>query len=319
MKKVLVVAGIVLLNVFMIALAFLLYVDQTIPLMRATDNPYAIENLIIFPIVFIALLVFLMNRRFRYYGIGSTVLFIYTLVFLTFYLNRSLAREGEYESIRLWSANWVDSKFYVNVDFRMGGNNIEVTMEKCFKVDSVQVRINKGFFGMGTITKDVRIVEQTDCEEPYFDSTELLQSHLDHAHHFAEKRCFSSAILHYTRCFELDSLNPIYPYHRGQMFMVTENYNQALIDFLMASLLTYQQLDTNTLDVINNIDPNVYMQEFFTKIENKDYDGALDYVANLNTLDDLDTYRRLIAFCLKKVKEGAKPSLTAFLRTGKRA
>ncbi|MHB1277928.1 MAG: hypothetical protein ACYC1Q_05980 [Bacteroidia bacterium] len=51
---------------------------------------------------------------------GLTVLLIYTLVFLIFYLNRSLAGEGEYESLPLWSANWVDNKYYVKVDFTMG-------------------------------------------------------------------------------------------------------------------------------------------------------------------------------------------------------
>lgn len=164
----------------MIALGFVFYMDQTVPLMRVTDTPNEIERWYFIPIIFIGLLFFAMNKKFRRFGVGLTALFIYGLLFLT---------------------------------------------------------------------------------------------------------------------------NPIYPYHRGQMFMVTEKYDQALSDFIMASLLTYQQLDTNTIDVIINIDLNVSMQELFNKIGNKDYDGVSDYLVNLNTLDELDTYWRHIVFCLEKVKE----------------
>jgi len=194
MKKYLVVAGIILVNLLLIFLALKLHFGYTEKIIRTTDTPNGLVSNLFIPLLLIGLLLSYFYKRIRRFGIGGILLSISCILFSVFYLNRSLATEGEYETYKLSQAIWSDRGFFLNISFNMWYNFTEVTQEKCLNVDSVQVRVDKGLFGMRTMTNNVRIVESSNCDHEDLDTNDLTQSHLDVGHELAQKRCFSAAI-----------------------------------------------------------------------------------------------------------------------------
>jgi tetratricopeptide (TPR) repeat protein len=268
-----------------------------------TETPNAIESIFIVPILMVGVVTFSMSRTFRRFGIGLTAMCIACAFFLVFYLNKNLATEGNYENFKLKDAMWIDNGFFLKINFNMWYNLIEVTQEKCLIVDSIQIRIDKGFFGMRTITNDVRIVESSNCDYEDVDTTDLTKSHFSIGHYLAQKRCFSEAIHHYSNCIELDSLCTDCRYHRGLIFMAKEEYDKALLDFLTSATIKYLQLDEKKVETITNINLLSYTKELFSKIENKDYEYIEEYADNISTINDFDKYFKRIEFCLKKLTE----------------
>ena len=303
MKKILTITGIVLLNLGLIYLALILYSRHTQHIMRTTDVPNGIESMIFIPILLVGLAIFFMNQKFRRFGIGLTALCIAGTLFLVFYLNRSLATEGDYETFKLSGATWTDNGFFLDIDFNMWYNSTEVTPEKCLTVDSVQVRIDNGLFGMRTMTNDVRIVESSNCNHDDLDMTNSPKSQLTIGHDMAQKRCFPAAIHHYSNCIELDSLSSDCHYHRGLMFMAIEEYDKALLDFSTSAAIKYLQLDDKKIEMIDNIELMSYTKELLGKIENKDFNNIEEYFDNISTINDFDTYQKRIKFCIKKMNQ----------------
>lgn len=303
MKKILTITGLVFLNLGLIYLALRLHYGETEQIIRTTDAPGGIETMFFIPIMLVGLVLFYTNEKFRRFGIGLTALTISSIIFLVFFLNKSLATEGDYESFKLREANWTDNGFYLNIAYNMWYNSTEVTQEKCLKVDSVQVRIDKGLFGMQTMSNNVRIVESSNCDHDDLDTADLKKSHLTIAHDLAQKRCFPAAIHHYSNCIESDSLEPDCYYYRGLMYMAIEEYDNALVDFLTSAALKYNQLDNKTIEFIDNAEIVSYTKELLDKLDNKDYDDIGEYVNNISTINDFDTYQKRIEFCMKKLKE----------------
>jgi len=254
------------------------------------------------PILLVGFVLFSINKKFRRFGIGLTALSISIIIFLVFHLNKSLATEGDYESFKLREANWTDNGFYLNIAYNNWYNSTEVTQEKCLNVDSVQVRIDKGLFGMRTMSNNVRIVEGLNCDHDDLDTADLKKSHLAIGHDLAQKRCFSAAIHHYSNCIELDSLGSDCYYNRGLMYMAIEEYNNALVDFLTSAAIKYNQLDNKTIEFIDNAEIVSYTKELLDKLDNKNYDDIGKYIHNFSTINDFDTYQTRITFCIEKLK-----------------
>lgn len=303
MKKILTIIGVVLLNLGLIFIALQIHYGQTERIIRTTNASNGIETIFFIPILLIGLVLFSINKKFRRFGIGFTALCISSIIFLVFNLNKSLATKGDYESFKLRDANWTDNGFYLNIAFNMWYNSTEVTQEKCLKVDSVQVRIDKGLFGMQTMSNNVRIVESSNCDHDELDTADLKKSHLRIGHDLAQKRCFPAAIYHYSNCIELDSLGSDCYYNRGLMYMVIEEYDNALVDFLTSAALKYNQIDKKTIEFIDNTEIVSYTKELLDKLDNKDFDDIGEYVHNISTINDFDTYLKRIDFCMKKLKE----------------
>ena len=302
MKKILNVIGLVLLNLGLIYLALRIHYGKTQPIIRTTDAPIGIETMFFIPILLVALVLFSINKKFRRFGIGLTAFCISIIIFLIFYLNKSFATEGDYESFKLREANWIDNEYYLNIEYNKWYNSTEVTQEKCLKVDSVQVRIDKGLFGMQTMSNNVRIVESSNCEHDNLDTADLKKSNLTIGHDLAQKRCFSAAIHHYSNCIKLNSLEPDCYYHRGLMYMVIEEYNNALVDFLTSASLKYNELDNKTIEFIDNAEIVSYTNELLDKLYNKINDDLGEYIHNISTINDFETYQKRIEFCIEKLK-----------------
>lgn len=280
----------------------LLY-EQTEKVIKITDAPNGIGAMFFLPIMLLGLIIFIKKRKFRSVGIGLTALCISVMISLFFYLNKKLAKKGEYETFKLRTANWTDNGFFLNIDYNMWYNSTEVTQEKCLEVDSVRVRIDNGFFGIETMTNDVQIVESSNCEDNILDTTNLKQSHLDIGHTLAQKRCFSEAIHHYSCCIALDSIDSDCYYHRGLMFMAIGKYDKALVDFLTSANFKYKYVDNKTIKQADNAELISSTKKLLSKLDQKDYDGIGEFIQDINTINDFDTYQKRIAFCIEKLNE----------------
>ena len=303
MKKALILISIILGNLILIFIALLIQYRFSEKIIRTTYAPREIETFVFILITLIGLVLFFLSKKFRPIGIGATALTISSIIFLIFYLNKSLASKGEYESFKLRSANWTDKGFFLNIDFNMWYNSTKVTQEKCLTVDSVQVRVDNGLFGFQTMTDDIRIVESSNCDHTDLDTINLAKSHLTIGHNLAKKRCFTAAIYHYSTSISIDSLNPDIYYHRGIMYVAKEEYEKALFDFYYAAQIKYNSLDSEKIETIDKIELLSYTNELLKKIKTKDFKDISDFVENINTINDFDTYQKYIIFCLEKINE----------------
>lgn len=303
MKKALIIIAIILGNLVLIFIALLIQYRFSEKIIRTTYAPREIETFVFILITLAGLIFFFLSKKFRPIGIGATALTISGLIFLIFYLNKSLATKGEYEDFKLRSANWTDKGFFLNIAFNNWYNSTKVTQEKCLTVDSVQVRIDDGLFGFQTMTNDIRIVESSNCDHIDLDSTNLTQSHLAIGHNLAKKRCFTAAIYHYSTYISIDSLNPDVYYQRGLMYVAKEEYEKALFDFYYAAQIKYNTLDSKKIETIDKIELLSYTNELLDKIKAKDFEGISDFAENINTINDFDTYQKYIVFCIEKINE----------------
>lgn len=302
MNRVLKINGIVLLNIALIFLSLKLYYGYTDKIIKITYTPYGLEGMITIPLAFIGLMLIISNKKFRSLGIGASALFISATIFLVFYFNKNLSPKGEYEMLMVRKATWTDEGFFLNIDFNRWYNATPVTQDKCLKIDSVQVRIDPGLFGMGTMTNDIKIPLGINCEHINIDSSNQKISHLEIAHELAGKRCFNGAIFHYTRCIALDSLDNIPFYHRGLMYMVLNEYNKALIDFSTAAILKYGNLSDSEIKALDNQERTGPAIELMEKIKNHQLDNISELVNNIFNINDFDTYQQRIKFCVEQIE-----------------
>ncbi len=270
-----------------------------------TCNPYDIQT-IIFLIGLIAGLIFYFvtkNKVIKKIGIGSLLLILPSLIFLIFYLNKNLAFKGDYEIFKLINATLYENSASMNIEFNSWYNYTEIPPEKCFAVDSVHVRIDRGLFGMKIMTNNVKIIESNDCVHSVIDTTNLSKSHYKIGHELAKKRCFSGAIYHYTACLELDTLNNDCYYHRGLMYMAKEKYEKALVDFYVAAFIKHNKMDDNSIKFISELDIQSYVNELFSNVKGKDFENISDMTKNIIDIYDFDNYQDRIELCIKKLKE----------------
>lgn len=300
-KKYLRISGLVLINLILIGLGLLLYEGYIMEISRITEFPNELEGFLAVPIIIIGLIFFIKVKKYRPFVLGLTVFSAYLFIFLVFYTNKSFASKGEYESFEIRSLNWGENGFYLNIGFNMWYNSTEVTQEKYLDVDSVQVRIDNGFFGMRTMSNDLRIVENFNCEPITFEeNTE--NDHLKKGTKFFHKRCFTNAIKHYTKGIEQDSLKPDGYYFRGLTYMAMEDYEKALIDFVTSLYLDYNKLDWKDVEIVDEHKLKSFTNELLKELDDENPKIIKQYIDKFNSTGYLNSYQTRIEFCMKKIK-----------------
>ncbi len=303
MKKILTVIGLVLINLGLVYFALRIHFGATSQIVKSTNAPIDIESFVFIPFVLAGIVIFSFDEEFRRFGVGLTAFSVSSLIFLFFFLNNNLASEGEYVNYKLKGAVSTDKKYFLNIEFKPRLKSIEVTLEKCLNVDSVQVRIDKGFFGLNIMTNNVRIVENTNCDHADLESNDLANSYLNMGHALAKKRCFTDAIYYYSKLIALEPKVFNNYNHRGYIYLVISDYKNALADFLLSSYLKFNQLDKKTIDFIDTVNLAKYKKELVDKLHNKKYLALGKNLMQYKTIYDFETYFKNIKYCLKKIKE----------------
>jgi hypothetical protein len=313
-KKILIITLVVILNLILILLALIIYNWFTVPIMRTTGSLRVVDAIIgcgIIIMVIVSFVTFLMSRRFRWFGIGGTAMTIAGIIFLVYYLNRSLATKGDYEDFELREATVEGSCFLLNIGFNDWYNSTQVTADKCVKVDSVKVRVDHGLFGMPTMSDDVRIVETENCNLTNQENAILTNDHLSMGKNLVYHRCFEKAIEHFSDFIALDSLNYDGYYERGLVFMVMEKYDKALADLLTAASLKTKKFNPQKVEPDHEAKQAVHIEELLGKIERNDTAGIKKFLEdnsfgsdweNMNVGRDLEECNRRIEFCKARIR-----------------
>ena len=302
MREVLIFFGKVIVNVLIIAFAQMLYYMASGPIIRLTDNIHGPYILFFVPILLIGLYLFFKNKKTRPFGVGLTWLYMSCMVFLFFYINRSWSSPGEFETFKLRHAQNTEYHNSLNIAFSEMYNRTEVSLDKCFDVDSVQVRRDNGFFGLKTMSDVVRLAERTDCQPYTFDAADSLERQLEIGVELFYKRCFEMAIHHYSNTCTLYPSNPYCRYYRGNVFMAKGDYENALNDFVNGARLTYGNLDPSTIDSVDHLTNKANWEALLTKIENDDYADLGESIRRIYQPSGYAMNLRRIKFCLDKIK-----------------
>ena len=301
-KKAFYIAKLIFLNLLMIYASVIFYELIDIYLIRPTNSTGEFEAYFIVPTLLVAFFVIAMSKKLWRYGAGYTALFISGSMFLFFFLNNSLASKGQYESFSLRPgifSKGADISVYSN-DW---GGSIETTLEKQLHVDSVQVRVDKGLFGLLILSDDVRIVPSTNCALISQDTALLRKSHYSRGYELTEKRCFSAAIQEYTSCIEEDPLAAICYYDRALVFMVREEYEKALADLLTALAIRGGKIGPDAPELNRVIQRDQYIDEMLEKLEKKDLKGFTEDLDRIESTYDYKRFESRIKYCTEKLKE----------------
>ncbi|MFT5725201.1 MAG: tetratricopeptide (TPR) repeat protein [Bacteroidia bacterium] len=302
MKEVLIFFGKVIVNVILIFAAQLFHYNASDPILRITGDLHEPYALFFVPVLLFGLFISFKNKKIRPFGIGLTWLYMTCIIFLFLYINKSWASQGEYETFKLRQAEITENHCSLNIAFSQMYNSTEVSQDKCFDVDSVQVRKDNGFFGMKTMSDEVRIVESHNCETDIMDVTDTKERLLQVGDELFFKRCFSAAINHHSNVIDL---HPNYGdcfYSRGEVFMATENYHKALNDYVRSAMLTYDELNELSIESIDKVKIGSYWEELLAKIVNNDYTDLAESVNKINEINGFDIHLARIKFCSEKVK-----------------
>jgi tetratricopeptide (TPR) repeat protein len=246
----------------------------------------------LFICAFIILKIKLLNK----FKIGLFFFLWSIIVFLIFYLNYNLTFKGEYNRYKLRWISQKEENSYLSIDYTIWANSTKVELDKCLNVDSVDVRIDRGIFGMKTFSDNIELIENNNCI-----SSKQFETYEETGNYYSKKRCFNEAIQVYT---EMISVYPIYHssyFHRGQIFLVKKQYKKALKDFKIALKLLIDSIDKSKMNQIKktNLDKNIsnllrkINTEKNVKIGNILEDSKIKY--------DLDLYVTLINYCKNKI------------------
>ena len=302
MKKQIKIVGIVLLNLLLVCFAYTIHYSRTEEIIRTTEGSDLVTFLVFAMFLILGLIVFVKSEKFRPVAIGLTSICISLTLTLLFLINRNCSQIIEYRTYYLRNLESSESGYYMNIGYNMWFNSTKITPDKFVKVDSVDVGITNGFFGMEALTSDIQILESSNCDYSQQHSKSEQQNHFETAQLLTYQRCFSAAIYHYSECIKLANIRYDCYYERGVLFMLQKDYELALNDFLKAFTLRYQNLDKKSIEKIDNFKLLERGNELLRDIENENGSGIIEYLNDINSINNFDDYERRILYCVQKIK-----------------
>lgn len=306
MRRIFSFIGIITLNIALAIMGLKIYYTYAHNIIRTTQNPHElVRSLIIVGIVIGIIIYFLSKKKIiKRLGVGGIAFVIPLIIFLTFYLNRVLASEGDYKAFKLTSATVYENTVLLDIESSMPFvNNLEIAREKYIPVDSVFVRIDSGLFGRMTLAKNIKFPESNNCDHSDLDTTKLAVSHLNIGNELANQRCFLPAIYHYTVCIELDSFNNDCYYKRGLILMAKEEYEKAYNDFCTAALTKYIKLNDESIQFLSEANIKSLEVELIEIFEKDNINKIVDKMNNISNMIDFNNYKFRIEACLNKMNK----------------
>lgn len=306
MQRILNIVDYILLNLALVFLSVLLYLLKVEQLLEITAAPKDITTIVSISIILIGVFVIFVYPKLIRVAIGGIALTYALVLFLMLYSNHFFSKAGQYEDFVLIEAQSFENDHFLKVEYFHLKPKIAVTMEKCFSVDSVQIRVDNGLFGMKTISNQVRIKENSACNPSDLDTFNLISWHQNMGDSYSKMRCFDEAEFHYSACLKLDSLHFNSYCRRGNVYLIKENYQKALNDYISGAMLRFSLEDSSTKRIIANNEVEIIPNDIYTHLKNKDLEKIDEFLIKLDLIADYDKYVDKIAFCLKKIKEGNK-------------
>lgn len=315
MKRRLSIALIVILNLGLLFIAMLVEGRIEVIQQRTFEVPHGFITLASLVLI-ICIMLLLRLRTFRKnlwkVSFGLAVMLTQLVTYSIFNLNQSKAAEGEYITASVEDANWFQdgdySRFTVNLKiYGLSWFAIEVAPEVCVKVDSMELRIDEGFFGLKVASNDIRIIEQANCEVSLafknfpLDSANHLTYHFDLGDEYMDRRCFDNAIQQFSACILSDSLESKYYNRRARVHLTKRDFENALIDYYLAARLEIHSLDSNFINFVDTVNYRDHVEQFFARTRQGDYEGLGENVNRIDQVERLSTYRYWIDYCYEQI------------------
>ena len=237
MKKALAVIGYILLNAFLVVLSIYIFEKHILTLSRRTVSSISIESLTIVVIGIIGLILFTNKKAFRKVAVGVIPLAVVLLQAFIFYTNKSFPISSTYKTYKLRKAVSDNDHAILNIAFTKWANKTEIELNKCINVDSVQARVDEGFFLMNYFSNDIEIIESTNCPTLVKDTLKTINDYHRNGISLSKQRCFSQALAEFDKAISLNPKDNFSYFKRAEIFMVKEDYTSALRD-LYATVLT---------------------------------------------------------------------------------
>lgn len=297
------ILSIVIINIIFLIISLFIHYAYANPIAKVTKNSETIEGILF--VVSIVFFIFYLGATkhsiIRKYCVAIYSIAYSVLIFTILYTNKALAKEGSYYTFELKDTHAIGDKYFLDVAIP-GWATIEVTKDKCFKVDSVQVRIDEGILGI-VYTNKIIIKEKINCEgyQPT-EPDDSLNYNIKAGHFYAKKRCFTQAINEYTKAIANDSLNERGYYHRAMMFMVKNDFNKALEDFNAAAYVKYNKLSSNEIESLKTMNMKESIRELIDSLQiSKSFNKST--IQRIELFDDFDTYQKGIKFCEAQLRK----------------
>jgi tetratricopeptide (TPR) repeat protein len=297
----------IIINLLLLYTSLKIYHFFCSELVNKTEDVFGLKNFLAVTLSIITIFFVLTskNKIIKHFGIGIMSIIIVCLIFLIFTINKQFGSIGKYYGYNIIESSSYNKKYYLDIRYNNNRVSIEVDMEDWLPVDFVKIRIDNGLLGMPFIA-NYKMEENKKCENDYKeDSITFFNKHalyhLEAGHYYFNKRCFTSAIEHYTYSIIQDSLNEACYYNRGMIYTAKHDYKKALVDFYFAAFITYSKSDPN---LIRSTNIDTVINNFIEKsLRNEKPDDAfLNSLYNLSLLNDMENYKTYIEYCIEKIK-----------------
>lgn len=230
------------------------------------------------------------NREFQKYTIGLSVICFSILTASFVSINKLVSFEGYYRIFKVERLSPSATNNIISVKIDREFKNTEVGYEYSIKTDSVEIRIDRGLFGIEFLSDNVKVPVNNNCDQiliPEEITSDLL---LKAAKHFTYLRCFANA----KHCFDTytDNGEVTYEgiYYSALLDLTLNEFDSAIIKFKQA-LKLYESSNKNELNdivsyqdddlvYIDNLDSNFYSDGAVEHIELFYHGGG--FIENIN-------------------------------------
>ena len=291
---------VVLINLFLFSIGFFLFNNVTYEITKYTLDNEIIDGIIVigtFTVtVFICVHALPKIRILKHFINGLFFLISSIIVFLVFYLNYNITFEGKYKRYKLRFSSQIEQKVYLSIDYTTWANSTEVELDKWLAVDSVDVRIDRGIFGIQTFSNNIELVENKNCKPLKF-----YETYEGGGIYYSRQRCFNEAIKVYSEMINAyPKLHSGY-YYRGRIQLIKKKYDLALNDFKIALKLLISSVDKSKMDRIKKIKMQNYLSKLIKSVNTDKQVKIESYLENSKIKYELETYLTLINYCNSKL------------------
>ena len=221
-----------------------------------------------------------------------------------------VAKEGEFVTLKIRDAIWEDDGFFLNPVFNKTESIVKVEQNVCFKVDSIDFRIDKGFFGFKILSSNAIIIPNKYCDNRLCEdsTTKDYETYFNNGQELTKIRCYYQAICEFNKAINLNKTESKTYYYRGTSFLALQNYRSALIDFYIALEIEKAKNSETEIEQAFKENPYKLVSSILTdlesnnisKIESLDIEGKLNKIQLANKFDN---YTTRINYCIKKLKK----------------
>jgi tetratricopeptide (TPR) repeat protein len=253
----------------------------------------------------------MINKKILFqFSFGLFLFLISTFNYCIYWINYNYSSKGEFVTLKIRDAIWEDDGFFLNPVFNKTESIVKVEQNVCFKVDSIDFRIDKGFFGFKILSNNAIIIPNKYCDNRLCkdSTTKDYETYFNNGQELTKIRCYYQAICEFNKAIKLNKTESKTYYYRGTSFLALQNYKSELIDFYIALEIEKAKNSETEIEQAFKENPYKLVSSILTdlesnnlsKIESLDIEGKLNKIQLANKFDN---YTTRINYCIKKLKK----------------